>query len=642
MSIGCGLCRVIDAVYSGFPCSFPKMLLSNLKTSAICAIAALFAYPAAAIRPSGSSFGVPGVNTTYDYIVIGGGNAGLTVATRLAEQQGGTVAVVEAGSFYESGNGNRSQVPFFDHYYISKNKADWQPMIDWGYTTTAQKHAYDTELHYARGKCLGGSSARNYMIYQRANKDAYQRWADAVGDQSYSFDEFLPFFNKAICFTPPNNNIRFANSTPSYDASVLGNCTGPLSVTYTNYAHSFASWSIRGLQSLGLKVFPGFASGSLVGGLSYVMSTVAAKEQTRDSSETSFMKKALQLPNYNVYVMTQGKQITFSSDKKATGVWVDTLGLRYHLTARQEVIVSSGTFASPQLLMVSGVGPAETLNKFNIPIVADRPGVGQGMQDHLYFGPSYRVNGLTTSSLLDDSAMASATRQYQESSAGMLTNPSNDIIAWEKLPKHLRSGFSKRTLQALASYPADWPEIELLAISAWLGYQNTSGSDPNDGHQYATMGAALCMPRSRGSVTISSSDNAVQPVIDPNFFSDSADVEVAVAAYKRVREFWLSPEVKPFRVDDVEAFPGLDINTDADIEKLIKQSFQTIFHAASTCSMGKYSDKMAVVDNHARVFGVSGLRVVDASVFPFLPPGHPMSTVYALAEKIASDITGMY
>ncbi|KAM3557503.1 hypothetical protein MY1884_004490 [Beauveria asiatica] len=259
----------------------------------------------------------------------------------------------------------------------------------------------------------------------------------------------------------------------------------------------FVAWN----DSLGLGVFPGFAGGSLVGGLSYVMSTVAAKEQTRDSSETALMKRALGLPNYSAYVMTQGKQITFSPGKRAAGVWVDALGLRHHLTARQEVIVSAGTSASPQVLMVSGAGPAETLGRFNISVVA---------------------------------------------------------------------------------------------ISSWLGYQDTSGSDPNDGRKYATMGAAPCMPRSRGSITISSSDNAVQPVVNPNFFADPADVEVAV------------------------------------IERIIKQSFQTIFHVASTCSMGKSTDKMAVVDNHARVFGVSGLRVVDASIFPILPPGHPMSTVCTL------------
>jgi choline dehydrogenase len=135
------------------------------------------------------------------------------------------------------------------------------------------------------------------------------------------------------------------------------------------------------------------------------------------------------------------------------------------------------------------------------------------------------------------------------------------------------------------------------------------------------------MPRSRGSITINSSDNAVNPIIDPNFFANPADVEVAVASYERVREFWTTPAAKAFRSDDVEAFPGLHVQTDAQVEKIIKQSFQTIFHAACTCSMGTPSNKMAVVGNKARVYGVSGLRVVDASVFPFLPPGHPMSTV---------------
>lgn len=464
------------------------------------------------------------------------------------------------------------------------------------------------------------------MIYQRGSKGSYQAWADLVGDDSYTFDKLLPFFNKGICFTPPNNALRYTNSTPSYDVSVMGNCTGPLSVTYSTYTHQFASWATKGLEAMGLKVISGLASGSLLG-QSYVMSTIDAKTQTRDSSETSFLRKGLELPNYTVYPMTQAKKITFTSGKKANGVIVDTLGARYHLTATKEVIVSAGTFASPQLLMVSGVGPTATLKGLNIPVVADRPGVGQGMQDHLYFGPSYRVKGLTTSALLNADFFANATRQYQEHAAGMFTNPSNDVVAWEKFPEPLRSTLSNETRRTLDQYPADWPEIELLAISAYLGYQNTSGSDPNDGYNYATMGAALCMPRSRGNITITSADNAVHPVINPNFFADRVDIEVAVAAYKRIRAFWKTPAVKPFLVDDKEAFPGLEVSTDAQIEQIIKKSFQTIFHAASTCSMGMPDNKMAVVDTKGRVYGVSGLRVVDASIFPVLLPGHPMSSV---------------
>jgi choline dehydrogenase len=251
------------------------------------------------------------------------------------------------------------------------------------------------------------------------------------------------------------------------------------------------------------------------------------------------------------------------------------------------------------------------------------------MQDHLYFGPSYRVKGETTSALGDPVFAANASRLFREEASGMLTNPSNDVLGWEKFPEPIRSTLSPETRQALDTYPADWPEVEYLAISGYLGYQNISGgSDPADGYNYATMGVALGQPRSRGNVTIVSADNAVYPIIDPNYFADRTDLEVAIAGYKRVREFFQLPAVKPFLVDEgEEAFPGLDISTDEQLEKIIKQSFQTIFHASCTCAMGMLDDPMAVVDSKAKVFGVSGLRVVDASIFPMLPPGHPMGMV---------------
>ncbi|KAI3331470.1 GMC oxidoreductase [Xylariaceae sp. AK1471] len=605
-----------------------------------CALFAGLATLSAASPLVGSSFGIPGKNATFDYVVVGGGNAGLTIATRLAEQQSGRIAVVEAGSFYEIGNGNQSQIPGADNIYISKDHADWQPMIDWGYITSPQKNAYDVEIHYARGKTLGGCSARNYMIYQRGTNESYQMWADLVGDDSYTFDKLLPYLEKSICFTPPDNQLRYANSTPLYDNSVMGDCSGPLSVTYSNYAYQFASWATEGLTSLGMSPIEGFASGSLLG-QSYVMSTIDAKTMTRDSSETSFLRKALEYPNYTVYPSTMAKKIVFGPDKKATGVEVDTQGGQYLLTATKEVIVSAGVFASPQLLMVSGIGPASTLEGLGIPVVADRPGVGQGMQDHVYFGPAYRVIGQTSSSFADPEFSADATRQFRDNASGILTNPSNDVLGWEKFPEPIRSTLSEETRHTLDQYPADWPEVEYLAINGYLGYQNVSGgSDPHDGFNYATMGVALGIPQSRGNVTITSADNAVHPVINPNFFGDRTDVEVAIAGYKRVREFWKSSTMKPFRVDEEEAFPGLDVSTDAEIEQIIKESFQTIFHASCTCAMGKKDDPMAVVDSQARVYGVSGLRVVDASAFPVLLPGHPMGTVYALAEKIASVITG--
>ncbi|CAG8117172.1 unnamed protein product [Penicillium olsonii] len=603
----------------------------SFRLKAVGAYLAGFATLAGAIRPLGSSFGIPGKNATFDYIVVGGGNAGLTIAARLAEGQSGTVAVVEAGTFYEIGNGNNSQVPGLDDNNISKDPNDWQPLIDWGYVTSPQKDALDVEMHYARGKCLGGSSARNYMIYQRGTNASYQRWADLVDDQSYTFDRLLPYFERSVCFTPPNQELRFANSSPAYDPSVMGDCRGPLSLSYSNYAFSFASWATEGLRALGIPSIDGFLSGSLLG-QSYVVSTINATTMTRDSSETSFMRSALDRPNFTVYSLSMAKKIIFGPEnngKKASGVMVDTQGAQYTLTATKEVIVSAGAFASPQLLMVSGVGPGADLEKLGIPVIADRPGVGQNMQDHLYFGPSYRVNGETTSSLGNATFAAESSRQFQEHASGMLTNPSNDVLGWEKFPEPLRNNMlSAETRHTLDQYPADWPEVEYLAIAGYLGYQNISGgSDPHDGSNYVTMGVALGMPQSRGSVTLASADNSVRPIIDPKYFSNRVDVEVAVAGYKRAREFFGTAAVRPF-LQGEEAFPGPRVSsTDAELEQIIKETFLTIFHASCTCSMGRSDDPMAVVDSQARVYGVSGLRVVDASAFPLLPPGHPMGTV---------------
>ncbi|RDW91659.1 glucose-methanol-choline oxidoreductase [Coleophoma crateriformis] len=605
-------------------------------------LAAVQAAPSSYIKDQGligSSFGVPGNNATFDYIIVGGGTAGLTLATRLAEQQKGRVAVIEAGSFYEIGNGNISQVPAGAGAYSGKAKDDWQPLVDWGYITTPQAGAYGDEIHYPRGKCLGGSSARNYMVYQRGTRASYQRWADAVGDQSYTFDQLLPYFEKSLRFTPPDMGLRFANGTPEYDPTVLGDGSGPLSVTFSHYVQAFATWATRGLQAIGIPVIKGFQSGSLLG-QSYSMFTIDAATMIRDSSETSFLRRALVYPNYSVYQSTMAKKILFDASKEATGVVVDTQGRVYTLSATKEVIVSAGVFGSPQLLMASGIGPAAALQQHGIPVIADRPGVGQNMQDHIFFGPSYRVNAPTASSFSNPAFAAQAAKDFNERAAGMYTNPAADVIAWEKVPQPLRSNMSQRTLAALATYPADWPELEYLSVAAYLGFQESIATgDPGDGFNYATLAVALCTPQSRGNLTITSADTAVAPLINPNWLTDRADMEVAIAGFKRARQFWQSKAMQPFVIGQ-EAFPGSQVQSDVQIEDIIRKSFNTVYHAACTCAMGRSDDKMAVVDTKARVYGVQGLRVVDAAAFPMLPPGHPQSTVYALAEKISSDITG--
>ncbi|KAI1780614.1 glucose-methanol-choline oxidoreductase [Hypoxylon cercidicola] len=613
----------------------------SVKAVCVSAVLAAVAHGTPIGRLLGSSFGVPGNAATYDYVVVGGGNAGLTLASRLVEQKAGSVAVIEAGTFYELSNGNTSQIPGTAATYVGKDKNDWQPMVDWGYLTTPQAGAFDGELHYPRGKTFGGCSARNYMIYQRGTVGSYQMWADAVNDTSYTFDSFLPWFEKSMNFTPPNTSLRLKNSTVVDDLSALGDNSGPLSVTFPNWVYPYSTWAEKGLAEIGMDVRgDNFQNGGLLG-QAYAMFTINADTMLRESSETAFLQKSLDDPNYYLYPLTMAKKVIFDDSKTATGVLVNTGGREYTISARKEVILSGGVIGSPQLLQASGVGPAELLTSLNIPVVADLPGVGQNFQDHIVFGVSHRIDSITASSYSNPTVLAEQTKMFDEQAAGMFTSPATDILAWEKLPNNTRSSFASETLDVLSQeYPADWPEVEYIALSSYLGNGFTpSTADPNDGTNYATLTIVLTTPRSRGSVNITSSDTSVSPAIDPAFLTNQADVDVSVGGFKRAREYWATEALKGM-ADPEEKYPGASVATDEEIANSIRGSFQTIFHGACTCAMGSSDNPLAVVDSQTRVYGVQNLRVVDASAFPLLPPGHPMSTVYALAEKIACDISG--
>jgi choline dehydrogenase len=467
------------------------------------------------------------------------------------------------------------------------------------------------------------------MVYQRATEGTHEAWADAVGDDAYTWDKFLPWYKKSVNFTAPNMELRMANATPQYNAMDASSFDGQghLSVTWSHYAQAFGTWSTQAFKQIGLPVIDGFLSGKLIG-QSYPNFALNADDMTRESSETSFLQSTLGNPDYTLHPMTMAKKILFNDKNKATGVLVSTEGFQYTLSARKEVIVSAGVFNSPQLLMASGVGPAAALKKLDIPVVADRPGVGQNMQDHLFYGVSYRVNAPTISSLNDPVFAAEQVKLYDEKAAGMYASPLTDVLAWEKIPSQYRKGWSNATVSALTKVPSDWPEVEYIAISALLGEQiDSRHTDPKDGYNYATIAVALVAPQSRGTLTINSADTSDAPLIDPGYYTHQADVDVAVAAFKRVREFYGTDAMTAHLIGD-EYFPGKqNVTTDAQIEQFVRGKFNTIWHASSTCSMGRRSDPKAVVDSHARVIGVDGLRVVDASAFPMLTPGHLMSTV---------------
>ncbi|KAM0723450.1 hypothetical protein Q7P37_000436 [Cladosporium fusiforme] len=586
---------------------------------------------------TGDHFGVPGQNASYDYVVIGGGTGGNTIAARLAEE-GASVAVVEAGGFYQMDNGNGSVIPgLCGQQGVGVDPEAYLPMVDWGFSTTPQSGFGDRSIHYARGKTLGGSSALNFMVYHRGTNGSYDKWAREVEDESYTFDKLLPYFQRSTNMTLPNNETLRDNATIYQHPNAFQEDSyyaQPLHVSYPSFVNPFATWAIKAMNAAGLSSSSGFDHGSL-NGAEYTLTTTTPDKQQRESSQTSFLNHAIRTTNILVYANTMARQILFDG-KTASGVAVTTAERNYTLTAKKEVILSAGTFQSPQLLMVSGVGPKKTLQEHNIPVVKDLPGVGQSMMDHVYFTVAHQV-GVTTASRLgyDPEYAAAAVESYRANGTGALTTAAN-AIGFERLPDHAPELLANSTIKALnEEFPSDWPDAEFIAQDVWTAFSNVDFEDVVDENDYASLIVALTAPFSRGNITISSADATDAPIINPNWLTDSRDKDQAIAAFKRARQIWsLMDEIT---IGD-EFRPGPETRTDEEIWKWIQDDAITVWHATSTCKMGSSNDSMAVVDSKARVYGIEGLRVVDASAFPFLTPGHPQSGIYMLAEKIADDI----
>ncbi|KAL1866892.1 hypothetical protein Daus18300_006595 [Diaporthe australafricana] len=573
---------------------------------------------------------------TFDYVIVGGGPGGLTMASRLSEDPSVSVAVVEAGTWSTSMTGNQSQVPAYDFYYNGKAHNDTNPLVEWGFITTPQAGINGQEVHYTRGKSLGGCTNLNYMGYTQTTQGALQKWADTVGDESFAYEKSSQYYQKSMNFTTANLETRLPNATTSEttDTAAIG---GLLDVTYSSWAQGFSTWVALAMQAVGIPGTDAFISGHL-NGSSWLTSTVNARNGHRESAETAYLTPFLDRPNLSVFDLTLGERIIFDDAKAARGVEVTTQNRTYTLTARREVIVSGGAFQSPQLLQVSGVGPADLLQQHDIPVVADLPGVGQNLEDHVFFGIAYRVGVQTAAALMYGDAQAEAQARFNADGTGPLASPGGDFAGYEKLPADLRATMSPGVLGELAALPGDWPEMQYLTLPNYVGdFSSAASATPADGYMYATLLATLIAPSSRGNISISSPRMADPPLVNPNWMTTQRDVELVVAGFKRLRQILEAPVMANVTIGP-EYYPGSSVQTDDEIHRQVQESFNTMYHAASSCRMGKPSDPFAVVDNHARVYGVKNLRVVDASAFPFVPPGLPQATVYMLAEKIADNI----
>lgn len=583
-----------------------------------------------------SAFGYPGRNASYDYVVIGGGTSGLTLASRLAATSA-SVAVVEAGGFYEVENGNNSVVPLYSLTGIAFIDPSLgftpQPLMDWSLVSEPIPGAGGRQIHYAQAKTLGGSSSINTMSYIRPTKGTIDRWAEIVGDDSFRWESMLQYFKRSVDLTPPNEEKRNnTNATVLFDPNDYDEAGGPLQVSWLNWVDPTMTWLSRVLLSLGLTISPqGFSSGELVGHGAWVPSTIEPERAQRSTSESSFLRQAMKDTGIIVYTHSLATKILFNGTQ-AVGVSVNTQGVEYTISANKEVILTAGTFHSPQLLQVSGIGAREYLESLSIPVIADIPGVGQNLQDPILMSVSYPISTPSAQSLTNEPALNPGfVDEYVKFGTGPYSSAAG-FLAHERLPNSTLATLTAATREKLASLPPDSPQLSFVAGAYSSGPGQTLGS----------LAAYMPLVFSRGNVTATSASVTDAPQIYLNWLSDPADVEMAIVAVKRLRTAWASPfaNTPGFKVGP-EAAPGDTVQTDDEILEYIRAHTNQIWHPVSTAAMGREEDVVsgkAVVDSRGRVFGVQGLRVADASAFPFALPGHPQSAVYALAEKIADDI----
>lgn len=455
-------------------------------------------------------------------------------------------------------------------------------------------------------------------LLPRGSKGAYQKWADQVGDDSYTWDNLLPYFQKSVRFSGPSTNPRPENATAVADMSAFSSTGGPVNVAYPYWTNAISSWVDKALEKLGFAQVAGFSNGELLG-RSYITHTIHPQSRRRETSSSSYLRHALAKTNsLNIFTRTLAKKILFNDDKKATGVTVSTDGFEWKIDAKKEVIVSAGAMRSPQLLMVSGIGPKETLKSLDIPVLSDRPGVGQNMWDTIILGPTSPVKVESHSQLLGSKeTLPRSIYEYNNYRTGLLTNPGQDFFAFEK---HQPGMLSESTAADIdATFPPDWPTFSYIALDDTFVPQY-------DGKNYFSMSSVLMTPFSRGTVSINSTDTAQNPIVDPRWLEDKRDKEMAVAAFRRCRDIVASETMQEV-IDGPEILPGPQYQTDKEILDYISQTSDAYYAAVGTCAMGKKDDKNAVVDSKGRAMGVDGLRVVDSSIFPFSIDGQPVGTL---------------
>ena len=549
-------------------------------------------------------------DTHFDYIIIGGGTAGALLANRLSADARNRVLLIEAG---------RKDDYHWIHIPVGYLYCIGNPRTDWLYQTEPDAGLNGRRLRYPRGKVLGGCSSINGMIYMRGQARDYDQWAQLTGDDTWRWDNVLPAFRRHEDHWRLDQPGTADEAFKRLHGNRVTGSTGEWRVERQRLRWDVLDAFALAAQQAGIPATPDFNSGTNEG-VGYF--EVNQKSGWRWNSAKAFLRPACYgRPNFEMWTMAQATRLVVETQadgsRRCTGVHVWTGQELVHARAAREVILSAGAVNSPQLLQLSGIGPAALLRQHGIDVVHDLPGVGANLQDHLQIRSVYKVSGVPTLNTMANSLWGKARigLQYLLSRSGPMS------MAPSQLGAFTRSDPSQ-------PYPNIEYHVQPLSLDAF--------GEPL--HSFPAFTASVCNlnPTSRGTVRVRSPRFEDAPAIAPQYLSTEEDRKVAADSLRVTRRIVAQGAMAKYQPEEWK--PGVQYQSDEDLARLAGDIATTIFHPVGTTKMGRDDDPMAVLDSRLRVRGIAGLRVVDAGAMPTITSGNTNSPTLMLAEKAAEWI----